>query len=120
MKTFKKLSALVTAFLTSCYLSLVTFAEGGETGGGTTTGDVAGAITGMWGNVKGQIKTICNDVVFPACAFALAVVLIVFIVKAVLSYREGNGIHWGGIIASLIGLVVVVTAPLYIWGLIGA
>jgi len=37
------------------------------------TGDVAGAIEGTWNDASGQIKTVVNNVVFPAIDLILAV-----------------------------------------------
>ncbi|MFI3327444.1 MAG: DUF3852 family protein [Clostridia bacterium] len=41
------------------------------------TGDVAGAIEGAWGDAATQIKTVVNNVVFPAIDMILAIFLFV-------------------------------------------
>ena len=58
-------------------LSAVCFAAG--------SADVAGAITSTWDGMKGQIKTIVNDVVFPILDGVLGILLIVFITKSAIS-----------------------------------
>ena len=48
---------LITAALAACVLSIPAYAA---------SGDVAGAIEGTWDTASEQIKTVVNNVVFPA------------------------------------------------------
>ena len=50
-------------------------------------GDVAGAVEATWNAAKGQIKTVTNNVIFPALDMILA---ILFFVKVGSSYFESD------------------------------
>lgn len=82
MKKAKVLATFLVALITVTALSTVCFAAG--------SADVAGAITSTWDGMKGQIKTIVNDVVFPILDGVLGILLIVFITKSAISYKR-NG-----------------------------
>ena len=51
-------AALVLSLLLVCVMGTTAFAAG--------TGDVAGAVESTWQTASGQIKTVVNNVVFPA------------------------------------------------------
>lgn len=63
----KKRILILTALvlLLCCAFSTTAFAAG--------TGDVAGAVESTWKTASGQIKTVVNNVVFPAIDLILAV-----------------------------------------------
>ena len=63
----KKRILILTALmlLLCCAFSATAFAAG--------TGDVAGAVESTWQTASGQIKTVVNNVVFPAIDLILAV-----------------------------------------------
>lgn len=64
MKKYKKLIVcLIVAVMVTMLLGTTAFA----------TGDVAGAIEGIWNDASQQIKTVVNHVVFPAIDLILAV-----------------------------------------------
>lgn len=83
------------------------------------SGDVAGAIQNTWDSAKSQIKTIVNNVVFPVIDVILAVLLFTKIGLAYTEYRKHGQIEWTGP-AILFGcLIFTLTAPLYIWSIVG-
>lgn len=66
MKNRKRLFvAFVLTLIMVCMLGTTAMAAG--------TGDVAGAIEGTWNDASAQIKTVVNNVVFPAIDLILAV-----------------------------------------------
>ena len=104
MKTAKRIMLMlsITALL-CCLLSVAAFAAG--------SGDVAGAVESTWTAASGQIKSVVNEVVFPAIDMILA---IFFFVKL------GTGqFEWTAPAILFACLVFTLTAPLYIWGIIG-
>ena len=83
-------------------------------------GDVAGAVEQTWQDAATQIKTVVDNVVFPALTMVLAVA---FFVKVGLSYFEyhkhGGQFEWSGPVILFVCLIFVLLAPNYIWGIIG-
>lgn len=110
MKKVKALATFLVALITVTALSTVCFAAGST--------DVAGAITSTWDGMKGQIKTIVNDVVFPILDGVLGILLIVFITKSAISYKRNGEFDIIAPAVCLGGLLFVLTAPLYIWNII--
>lgn len=106
MKKAKVLATFLVALITVTALSTVCFAAG--------SADVAGAITSTWDGMKGQIKTIVNDVVFPILDGVLGILLIVFITKSAISYKRNGEFDIIAPAVCLGGLLFVLTAPLYI------
>ena len=84
------------------------------------SGDVAGAVEQTWQDAATQIKTVVDNVVFPALTMVLAVA---FFVKVGLSYFEyhklGGQIEWCGPVVLFVCLIFVILAPNYIWGIVG-
>lgn len=82
-------------------------------------GDVAGAIEGTWSTAKGQIKTIANNVIFPVIDLILVILLFVKIATLYMDYRKHGQLEWAPA-AILFGcLIFSLTAPLYIWSIVG-
>ena len=71
-------------------------------------GDVAGAVNEAWTGASGQIKTVVNSVVFPALDMILA---IAFFGKLGMTYFDYRILF--------ACLVFTLTAPTYIWNIIG-
>ncbi len=110
MKT-KKLFILATALLlliTVC--SSTAFAA---------EGDVAGAIEETWDAAAGQIKTVVDNVVFPALDMILAIGFFVKLGSSYFDYRKGHQFEWAGPAILLACLIFTLTAPNYIWGIVG-
>lgn len=83
------------------------------------TGDVAGAVESTWNEAKVQIKTVVNNVVFPVIDLVLAVCFFAKVGLTYMDYRKHGQIEWTPAAILFATLVFSLTAPLYIWGIIG-
>ena len=83
------------------------------------TGDVAGAIEGTWNTASEQIKTVVNKVVFPAIDLILAVFFFAKLGTAYFDYRKHGQFEWAAPAILFACLVFMLTAPLYIWSILG-
>ena len=83
------------------------------------TGDVAGAIEGTWKDASGQIKTVVNKVVFPAIDLVLAVFFFAKLGTAYFDYRKHGQFEWAAPAILFACLVFTLTAPAYIWRILG-
>lgn len=78
-------------------------------------GDVSSAIESTWTSAQTQIKSVVNNVVFPAVDMILAILFFVKLATAYLDYRKHGQFEFTAP-AILFGcLVFSLTAPLYIW-----
>lgn len=84
-----------------------------------TTGDVAGAIGSTWTTASAQIKTVVNTVVFPAIDLILAVFFFAKLGMAYFDYRKTGSFEWAGPAILFACLVFTLTAPTYIWTILG-
>lgn len=82
-------------------------------------GDVAGAMEDTWTAAADQIKTVVNNVVFPALDMILAILLFVKIGSAYLDYRKHGQMEWTAPAILFACLIFTLTAPNYIWGIVG-
>lgn len=82
-------------------------------------GDVAGAIENTWSAAKSQIKTVVNNVVFPVIDMVLAVLFFVKIGTAYMDYRKHGQFEFTAPAILFACLIFTLTAPLYIWGIVG-
>ena len=82
-------------------------------------GDVAGAIENTWTAAKSQIKTVVNNVVFPVIDMILAVLFFVKIGTAYMDYRKHGQFEFTAPAILFACLIFTLTAPLYIWGIVG-
>ena len=82
-------------------------------------GDVAGAIEGTWNDASGQIKTVVNKVVFPAIDLILAVFFFAKLGMAYFDYRKSGPFEWTGPAILFACLIFTITAPTYIWTILG-
>lgn len=81
--------------------------------------DVAGVIEQAWGSAESQIKSVVNNVVFPALDLVLAVFFFVKLGSAYFDYRRnGQNFEWQGPAILFVCLCFTLTAPLYIWNII--
>ena len=104
--------------LTFCLMLLIVFAFA-TTAYAAPTGDVAGAIEGTWRDASGQIKTVVNKVVFPAIDLILAVFFFAKLGLAYFDYRKHGQFEWAAPAILFACLVFTLTAPLYIWTILG-
>lgn len=112
MKKYKK-TALVLTFALMVAFTFSTTAYAAP------TGDVAGAIEGTWRDASGQIKTVVNNVVFPAIDLILAVFFFAKLGMAYFDYRKHGQFEWAAPAILFACLVFTLTAPLYIWTILG-
>ncbi len=110
-KRGKFLCALCLALMLCCLLGTTVFAA--------ATGDVAGAIEGTWRDASGQIKQVVNNVVFPVIDLVLAVFFFGKLGMAYFDYRKHGMFEWTAPAILFSCLVFTLTAPLYIWTVIG-
>jgi hypothetical protein len=112
MTRYKKgILMLICVLLFSMVFCTTVFAAG--------TGDVAGAIEGTWREASGQIKTVVNKVVFPAIDLILAVFFFAKLGMAYFDYRKHGQFEWSAPAILFACLVFTLTAPLYIWTILG-
>lgn len=83
------------------------------------SGDVAGAVQGTWKTASQQIKTVVNNVVFPVIDLILAVFLFAKLGTAYFDYRKHGQFEWAAPAILFACLVFTLTAPLYIWSIVG-
>ena len=81
--------------------------------------DVSSAIESTWTATKGQIKTVVNNVVFPALDLILAVAFFIKLGSAYFDYRKHGQFEWSASVILFACLLFALTAPTYLWGIIG-
>lgn len=82
-------------------------------------GDVAGVVENTWGNAKSQIKTIVNNVMFPVIDVVLVILLFAKLAMLYMDYRKHGQIEWAPAAIIFGCLLFSLTAPLYIWTIVG-
>ena len=111
IKSKKYLSMFAVVLVLCCVMATTAFAAG--------TGDVAGAVQSTWGEASGHIKTVVNNVVFPAVDMILAIFFFVKLGTAYFDYRKSGQFEWTAPAILFACLVFTLTAPTYIWTIIG-
>ncbi|MBU5311570.1 DUF3852 domain-containing protein [Tissierella carlieri] len=112
MRIYKKSTlAICIVLIFTLMFNTTAFAAG--------SGDVAGAIEGTWKDASGQIKTVVNKVVFPAIDLILAVFFFAKLGMAYFDYRKHGQFEWSGPAILFACLVFTLTAPKYIWTILG-
>ena len=82
-------------------------------------GDVAGAIENTWNAAKMQIKSVVNNVVFPVIDLILAVLFFAKLGTAYFDYRKHGQFEFTAPAILFACLIFTLTAPLYVWDIIG-
>ena len=82
-------------------------------------GDVSSAIESTWTSAQTQIKNVVNNVVFPAVDMILAILFFVKLATAYLDYRKHGQFEWTPVAIIFGCLLFTLTAPLYIWNVVG-
>ena len=113
-KKMKAVLAAISAVPMSMQLSFSAAATSGA-----PTGNVSGVIEQTWQSAAQQIKTVVNNVVFPALDMILVVLLFVKIASAYLDYRKHGQMEWAPIAILFAGLIFSLTAPQFIWTILG-
>ena len=80
---------------------------------------VASAVENTWKAASTQIKTVVNNVVFPALDMILAIAFFGKLGMAYFDYRKHGQFEWTGPAILFACLVFVLLAPTYIWGIVG-
>ena len=112
MSKYKKFFCMFLILLLAvCLLSTTAFAAG--------TGDVAGAIEGTWIDASDQIKTVVNNVVFPVIDLILAVFFFAKLGMAYFDYRKHGQFEWTAPAILFACLLFTLTAPTYVWTILG-
>ena len=84
-----------------------------------TSGDVAGAVGQTWTSAPGPIKTVVNNVVFPVLDVILSVLFFVKGGASDFDYRKHGQFECAGPAILFACLLFTLTAPLYLWGVVG-
>ena len=87
MKLKKYLCAFCVISLMAILLTVPAFAAGG---------DVAGAVEQTWDDAATQIKTVVDNVVFPALSMILAIAFFVKLGMSYFDYRTRGQFEWTG------------------------
>ena len=77
---------LVVVLAITCLMATTAFAAG--------TGDVAGAVESTWSTASTQIKSVVDNVVFPAIDLILAVFFFAKLGTAYFEYRKSGQFEW--------------------------
>ena len=112
MKTVKRIMLMlsITALL-CCLLSVAAFAAG--------SGDVAGAVESSWKGAFRHIKWVVDKAGFPPIHSLMVIFFFVKLGMAYFDYRKTGQFEWTAPAILFACLVFTLTAPLYIWSIIG-
>jgi len=110
MKHKKIIRIMLTVLMLGTLLCVPAFAAGG---------DVAGAVEQTWTDAAGQIKTVVDNVVFPALSMILAIAFFVKLALCYFDYRKHGQFEWTGPAILFVCLIFVLLAPNYIWTIVG-
>ena len=80
---------------------------------------VDAVIEQTWSSIRGQIQNVVNNVVFPGVDMILAVVFFVKLSSAYFDYRKHGQFDFTAPAILFACLVFTLTAPLYIWKVLG-
>ena len=83
------------------------------------TGNVSGAIQNTWEAAKSQVQDIVNNVVFPVIDMILAILLFVKIATCYMDYRQHGKVEFTAPAILFACLLFSLTAPSYIWSILG-
>lgn len=108
----KIIGMLAVITLAVCLCGGTAFAAG-------STGDVAGAIESTWNDASDQIKTVVNNVVFPVIDLILAVFFFAKLGMAYFDYRKHGQFEWTAPAILFACLLFTLTAPSYVWSILG-
>ena len=110
-KSHIRIYPILLALLLCALCCVPAFASGGSS--------VADAVEKTWKDAAGQIKTVVNNVVFPALDMILAIAFFGKLSLVYFDYRKHGQFEWSGPVILFACLVLTLTAPLYIWTIIG-
>lgn len=81
----------------------------------TTSGNVSTAIEETWK----AAKTVTNNVIFPVVDCVLAILLFIKLAMSYFEYRKHGEFEFTPVAILFFGLVFALTAPMYIWNILG-
>lgn len=110
-KARKMLCIALTVILVVGIMAVPCLADG--------NGDVAGAVQATWNAAKAQIKTVTNNVIFPALDMILAILFFVKVGSSYFEYRKHGQFEFTAPCILFACLIFTLTAPLYIWNILG-
>jgi len=108
-KTYKILMVIALLVICASLFAVTVHAEG----------EVAQAIENTWNSAKTQVKTVVNNVVFPVIDLILAVLFFVKVGTAYMDYRKHGQFEFTAPAILFACLIFSLTAPLYLWSIIG-
>ena len=108
-KTLRILLCVVAVLMLTMSFSMTAFAAG----------DVAGAIEQTWNTAKTQVQAVVNNVVFPVVDMILAILFFVKLGTAYFDYRKHGQFEFAAPAILFACLVFTLTAPAYIWTILG-
>lgn len=80
---------------------------------------VSEAIEGTWDSASSEIRTVVDNVVFPAIDMILAIFFFAKLALSYFDYRKHGQFEWSAPAILFACLVFTLTAPLYIWTILG-
>lgn len=80
---------------------------------------VSTAIESTWKTAAQQIKTVTNNVIFPIVDCVLAILLFVKLAVCYFDFKKHGEFDFAPIAILFFGLVFAITAPSYIWNILG-
>jgi len=83
------------------------------------TGNVADAIEGTWRSAQGQIRTVVDNVVFPALTLILAVLFFVKLGSCYFEYKKHGQLELTAPIILFVSTIFVLLGPTFVWRIIG-
>ena len=112
-RTICRAAAAVVLTLLLCAGSSLAASSAGN------VGNVATAVENTWTAAAGQIKTVVNNVVFPALDLILTILLFVKIATVYMEYRKHGQLEWTAPVILFVCLIFTLTAPAYFWNIVG-
>ena len=109
----RKKRVLISVGLVLCFLCLAITPIAAE------GGNVAEVIKEAWNAANSQIKEVVNAVVFPAVDMILAIFFFIKLGMAYFDYRKQGMFDWTTPSILFVCLIFTLTAPLYIWKILG-
>ncbi len=82
-------------------------------------GNVSTAIESTWKSAAAQIKTVTNNVIFPIVDCVLVIMLFVKLALLYFDYKKHGEVEFMPAAILFFGLLFSLTAPLYVWTVIG-
>lgn len=82
-------------------------------------GNVSTAIESTWKTAAAQIKTVTNNVIFPVVDCVLVIMLFVKLALLYFDYKKHGEVEFMPAAILFFGLLFSLTAPLYVWTVIG-